>query len=71
VFYETLLDENASSHIALGSAYEEAVDKEDVPRANRSGVHIDFMVGGDDVDVTGITRAGERVALLRGGAWQI
>ena len=71
VFYETLLDENATSHIALGSAYEEAVSEADVPRVNRSGIHIDFMVGGDDVDVTGITRSGDTVPVLRGGAWQI
>jgi aminopeptidase len=71
VFYETLLDENATSHLAVGSAYEEAVAEEDVPRVNRSGTHIDFMVGGDDVDVTGITRGGKRVPVLRGGAWQI
>jgi aminopeptidase len=71
VFYETLLDENATSHIALGSAYEEAVDESDLPRINRSGTHIDFMVGGDDVDVTGITRDGTRIPVLRGGAWQI
>ena len=70
VFYETLLDENATSHIAIGSAYEEAVAEEDVPRVNRSGIHIDFMIGGDDVDVTGITRTGERIPVLRGGAWQ-
>ena len=71
VFYETLLDENATSHIALGSAYEEAVDESDVPRINRSGTHVDFMVGGDEVDVTGITRDGKRIPVLRGGAWQI
>jgi len=71
VFYETLLDENATSHVAFGSAYEEAVSEEDVPRVNKSGTHIDFMVGGDDVDVTGITRGGERVPLLRDGAWQV
>jgi aminopeptidase len=70
-FYETLLDENATSHVALGSAYEEAVAEQDVPRINRSGTHVDFMIGGDDVDVTGITRSGERVPVLRGGAWQI
>jgi aminopeptidase len=71
VFYETLLDENATSHVALGSAYEEAVAEDDLPRINRSGIHIDFMIGGDDVDVTGITRGGDRIPVLRGGAWQI
>jgi aminopeptidase len=71
VFYETLLDENATSHLAFGSAYEEAVAEEDAPRINRSAVHVDFMVGGDDVDVTGITRDGRRVPVLRGGVWQI
>ena len=71
VFYETLLDENAASHVAFGSAYEEAVSEEDVPRVNKSAIHIDFMVGGDDVDVTGITRDGKRMPVLRGGAWQI
>ena len=34
-------------------------------------MHIDFMIGGNDVDVTGLTRDGERVPLLRGGAWQL
>jgi aminopeptidase len=71
VFYETLLDENATSHLALGSAYEEAVSEEDVPRVNKSKIHVDFMVGGDDVDVTGIMRDGRRVPVLRGGSWQI
>jgi aminopeptidase len=71
VFYATLLDENATSHMAFGSAYEEAVSEEDVARANKSAIHIDFMVGGDDVDVTGITRGGKRIPVLRGGAWQI
>jgi aminopeptidase len=71
VFYATLLDENAASHVALGSAYTETVGDEDRARANRSSIHVDFMIGGDDVDVTGITRGGERVPVLRGGTWQI
>jgi len=71
VFYETLLDENATSHVAVGSAYEEAVSEADLPRINKSGTHIDFMVGGDDVDVTGLTRDGQRIPVLRGGAWQV
>ena len=71
VFYTTLLDENAASHIALGSAYLVTVGEEDRARANESSVHIDFMVGSDDVDVTGITLGGERVPVLRRGSWQL
>ncbi|HEX8084209.1 MAG TPA: aminopeptidase [Solirubrobacteraceae bacterium] len=72
VFYDTLLDENAASHIALGSAYRFTVEDEaEHPRANVSGIHVDFMIGGPDVDVTGITREGERVPVLLGGRWQI
>ena len=70
-FYNTLLDENASSHIALGNAYEIAVGDEDKPKVNKSAIHIDFMIGGDEVDVTGISRAGDEVPVLRGGTWQI
>jgi aminopeptidase len=71
VFMNTLLDENAASHIALGSAYASSVGEDDRGRANRSDIHIDFMIGGDDVAVTGITRDGERVPVLRDGAWQL
>jgi aminopeptidase len=71
VFYTTLLDENAASHLALGAAYPETVGEQDRERANDSSVHVDFMIGSDEVDVTGVTRAGERVPVLRRGAWQI
>ena len=72
VFYDTLIDENAASHIALGHAIEEAVDGErDLERSNRSEIHIDFMIGSDQVAVTGITRDGSEVPLLREGAWQV
>ena len=72
VFYETLLDENAASHIALGNAYTFPVEDEaDQARANRSGLHLDFMIGSNDVDVDGLTRDGERVPVLRGGSWQL
>jgi aminopeptidase len=71
VFYNTLLDENAASHLALGSAYASMVGEQDVPRINKSEIHIDFMIGNDDVAVTGITRDGARVPILRGGSWQI
>jgi aminopeptidase len=72
VFYDTLIDENAASHIALGNGFSFGVDDEaDLPRVNESAIHVDFMIGGDGVDVTGIDRDGERVPVLRQGAWQI
>ena len=71
VFYNTLLDENAASHIALGNGYEVGVAEEDVARVNRSEIHLDFMIGGDDVEVTGITQDGDEMPVLRDGAWQI
>ena len=70
-FYNTLLDENAASHVALGNAYEIGVGEEDRAKVNKSAIHIDFMIGGDDVEVTGITRDGDEVPVLRGGTWQI
>ena len=71
VFYDTLLDENGAGHIALGEGGDEGLSEDDRPRRNRSAIHIDFMIGGADVDVTGVTLAGERVPVLRGGTWQI
>jgi aminopeptidase len=71
VFYDTLLDENAASHIALGAAYEQGVGEEHRDRINDSEIHLDFMIGGPQVDVTGITAAGERVTVLRDAAWHL
>ncbi len=71
VFYDTLLDENAASHIALGDGFNNGLVGEDRERRNRSAIHIDFMIGNDDLAVTGITREGERVPVLRGGSWQL
>ena len=71
-FFTTLLDENAASHLALGDAYSSPIaDPADLPRINESAIHIDFMVGSDDVTVTGVTKAGVEVPILVGGAWQI
>ena len=71
VFFNTLLDENAASHLAFGNAYAIAVGEEDHGRINESAIHVDFMVGGDDVSVTGLTKDGREVPILRGGAWQL
>src|SRR5919202_2885479 len=48
-----------------------AARDEDRARVNRSGIHVDFMIGGDDVDVDGIEDGGAEVPVLRGGAWQL
>jgi aminopeptidase len=72
VFYSILLDENAASHLALGSAYPFSVgDEADRSRANTSAIHVDFMVGSPEVEVTGVTDDGVEVPLLREGAWVI
>jgi len=66
-----LLDENAASHFALGGAYATSVDEVDRARINTSAIHIDFMIGSDDVAVTGLHADGTEVPVLRGGSWQI
>jgi aminopeptidase len=71
VFYDTLLDENAASHIALGQGFPFVLDDADRMRSNRSELHIDFMIGSNDLRVSGITTDGARVPVLVDGAWQI
>ena len=71
VFYDTLLDENAASHIALGAGFGFLVDDGDATSVNESEIHIDFMIGSDEVTVTGVTAAGEEIPVLAGGTWQI
>jgi aminopeptidase len=72
VFFDTLIDENAASHIALGNGYGYPVeDASDKARINQSRVHIDFMIGSPELAVDGVTSGGETVSVLRNGAWQI
>ena len=79
VFNNTLFDENASSHFAIGQSYAyamqggtEASVKDLVARgANQSLVHTDFMVGAADVDVTGYSFDGTQIPLLKNGNWVI
>jgi aminopeptidase len=71
VFFNTLLDENAASHLALGNAYATHVGDADRDRINQSAIHIDFMIGSDDVTVTGLTKDGTEVPVLVGGSWQL
>jgi aminopeptidase len=72
VFFDTLLDENAASHIALGNGFSYQVsDESEQQRVNQSQIHIDFMIGSPDLEVDGVTDSGARVPVLRQGAWQI
>jgi aminopeptidase len=71
IFYDTLLDENAASHIALGQGFPFMLDEPDRDRSNESEIHIDFMIGSNDLSVSGVTADGDRVPVLVDGRWQI
>jgi aminopeptidase len=71
VFYDTLIDENAASHIALGQGFPFLISDGDRDRVNESEIHIDFMIGSPEMRVTGLTREGDRVPVLVDGKWQI
>jgi aminopeptidase len=77
IFYNILYDENAASHIALGSAYRvsmingnELSDEEFAKHGgNVSGLHLDCMIGSSNMDVDGILADGTREAVMRSGEW--
>jgi aminopeptidase len=72
VFLDTLIDENAASHVALGGGYLLGVDDPaERERVNRSAIHVDFMIGSPELDVDGLREDGSAVPLLRGGRWQL
>lgn len=76
-FFNTLFDENASNHLALGSAYAFSVkggtemSQEELKEAglNRSNAHVDFMIGSDQMDIDGIKEDGTRIPVFRNGTW--
>ena len=77
LFFNTLYDENAASHIALGQAYSKcirgglAMSEDDLSSrgCNRSLIHIDWMIGSDEVDVDGVAADGTVEPVMRGGEW--
>jgi aminopeptidase len=70
-FFDTLYDENATCHIAYGFGVPEVFDGEPGDGMNISTVHTDFMVGGPELQVDGITRAGDAIPILREETWQL
>ncbi len=79
LFYNTLYDENASCHIALGAGYPSTIEgggtlSRDALRdkgLNDSLIHEDIMIGTDATDITGTTRDGKKVPVMRGGQWAL
>ena len=75
VYHTTLLDENAVAHVALGSAYGATRFPDSRITGDRglnvSKIHVDVMIGCDDLTVTGITAKGERVPVIKTGAWAL
>ena len=79
LFYNTLFDENASSHVALGAAYKftlsgaDAMSADEFERAggNTSAIHVDFMIGSGQLDVDGVGSDGVVEPLMRGGEWSM
>ena len=77
LFYNTLFDENAASHVALGAAYKftlrggETMSDETFERAggNRSATHVDFMIGSPDLDIDGVLGDGGAEPVMRRGDW--
>ncbi|MDA3733864.1 aminopeptidase [Niameybacter massiliensis] len=79
IFFNTLFDENASCHFAIGSAYPDTIEggtkmtKEELEAAgaNTSLTHVDFMVGGKNLTIEGVTEDGEALTILKDGNWAI
>ena len=77
LFYNTLYDENASCHLALGRGFDvcvanyEKYSREELKNmgVNDSMIHVDFMIGSADLDIDGITASGEKVPVFRKGSW--
>ena len=77
LFYSTLYDENAACHLALGLGFSNTIrnyekyTKEEIRKMgiNDSSIHVDFMIGSKDLNITGYTRDGKKVAIFKDGNW--
>ncbi len=79
LFYNTLFDENASCHLALGRGFSNCLENyesysvEECEKLgiNSSMIHVDFMIGSEDMDIVGVTADGKRVQIFKNGNWAI
>lgn len=76
LFYNTLFDENAASHIALGQCYSECFVESDLTKdqiaergGNSSLIHVDWMIGSGQIDIDGLDAEGRRTPVMRRGEW--
>ena len=77
IFYNTLFDENAACHLALGMGFDSCIrdyeqyskDERMAMGVNDSVIHVDFMIGCESMNITGITESGEEIAIFRNGTW--
>ncbi len=79
LFYNTLFDENASCHLALGRGFNDCIENyenltvEECEKlgVNSSMIHVDFMIGSKDMSIVGVTKDGKRVQIFKDGNWAI
>lgn len=77
LFYNTLFDENAACHLALGEGFSQCIKGNEnmtleecrAKGINKSMIHEDFMIGAEDLDITAVTRDGREVPVFRNGSW--
>ncbi len=77
LYYNTLFDENASCHLALGRGFNECLrgyedmtlDEIREKGINDSMIHVDFMIGSKDLEIVGVTKTGARVPIFKNGNW--
>ena len=77
IFFNTLFDENAACHLAFGRAYESCIkdadkySEEELEKigVNNSVIHVDFMIGTKDLEITGVNKNGETIQIFTNGNW--
>jgi aminopeptidase len=71
LFYNTLFDENATCHVAYGFGIANAFDGQPDELMNASNIHVDFMIGGPELEVDALLSDGTEVPLIRRETWQL